>query len=800
MELALVLAALLVLTLAFFAPLLTGHTFSTVPGRQVGVYPWAALPNPTRLAHPYPQSDQADANYPWQVFTSETLRDGAFPFWEPHSFGGGYPFFANGQGSVLYPPRLVTALTVDAGRSHDLISVLHVFLAGLFMYALMKELQVGVAGALLSSVAWMFAGFNMAWLHLESVAPVSVFLPLTIAAVHRAFRSGSWAMTAAAAVALALTLTSGHVLLLGLVFAVALGYAAVLGGNRMISAVREGEGRRALPDALRIALLVVVPLGLAAVVILPTGFALADSQRDSFSYKELTETVVHLGDGDLPLLAPARTLLYAFVPPALPISAPRMHEMAFAGTVPGFLAVVGFFRRRPGGWLGRVLLVLSFAVALGTPVTWLAYHLVPGFDRFRPYSRLLFLTGFALALLGGLGLDSVCRWSRRLPSSSMASRPRLLASGRARWLVAAAATAAVVVTALQLGRYGRDVNPPFEPRTEARRFPATSLIDAVRAETRRPGKWPGRIVPVLPVDAQGSSPAPILTTGEALPFGIDTTAGYDAALPRRQAALMRVLQGEDPDAVLSSGLGGAYAPLYLSSSTRFDLLGRLGITTIVASPRQGASENWGPEGRLPLTRTVYESPEGRVLHVEGSQPGPYLVHSDETAANSTEALRRFVQPDFDFRRTVLIEGSELRRSGGTGLGRGEGSGSVMSATRGVNTARVKVATSDPAWVVLPETWSKGWSATINGKKTDVLRANYTQRAVRVPGGESTVQLRYRPPGFMAGLGVSLATMLGCIVALLAHLRFKSRKKQDRAAGDHRASQDVFQVPGNETSP
>lgn len=780
-ELALATGVLLLLTLAFFAPLLHGETFSVVPSRQAQVFPWAALPNSTRAVHPYPQTDQADAFQPWMTFTSETVKSGAFPFWDPHSFGGGYPFFANGQSSVLYPPRLVAALTTDPSRSHDLLSMLHVFLAGLFMYALMKEFRVGFSGALLAAVAWMFSGFNMAWLHLESVVPVSVFLPLTILCVHWAFRTRSFLSTTVAASVMALALLSGHVLFLGLVCLVAIGYAASLGAGRTFSALREGDWRPGARELLRVGLLVIAPLGLAAVVLVPTGFALADSQRDSFSYKELTETVVHLVDGDLRLLAPVRTLLYTFVPPPLPITAPRMHEMAFAGTVPACLAIIGFFARRPGAWLGRILLVATFAIVLGTPLTWLAYQVIPGFHQFRPYSRLLFLACFAVALLAGFGLDGVCRWSRRAPSLFRSNRNPLLATERARRITAVAAVVAVAATALQVVRYGRDVNPPFEPRREALLFPATALIDAVRHEVSQPEAWPGRIVPVLPVDSRGSSPAPILVTGEALVFGIDSAGGYDSALPRRHAALLRVLQGEGVDTVLTSGLGGAYAPIYPSSTTRFDLLSRLGITTVVASPRQAALENWGPVGRLPPLRTVYESSEGRVLHVEGSQPGPYLVGGEEWATSPADALRRFVRPEFDFRRSVVLEGGDRPQGTTATLGAGGGSGRLVSATRGVNTARVEVATSGPAWLVVPETWSKGWSATIDGKRTPVLRANYSQRAIRVPGGESTVKLRYRPPGLAAGLTVTLTTMLGLVLALFWTLRAQARRKK-RADG------------------
>jgi len=161
---------MLALTLAFFAPLLRGATFSTVAGHQAAVYPWRAL---QPQYHDFPQSDQADLNYPWRTFVTRALGEGVLPFWNPYSFGG-QPFLANGSSAVLYPPHLATALLVSPDWAHDLFSLLHVALAGLSTYLLMREFGTGLPGRLLAAVAWMFASFNMAWLHVEVVAPTAL--------------------------------------------------------------------------------------------------------------------------------------------------------------------------------------------------------------------------------------------------------------------------------------------------------------------------------------------------------------------------------------------------------------------------------------------------------------------------------------------------------------------------------------------------------------------------------------------------------------------------------------------------
>lgn len=757
------------LTLAFFNPLIRGFTASVVPGHQTAVYPWRGLPS-NGLSPDYPQSDQADLSYPWQTFATRSLAQNSFPFWDPHSYGGGYPFFANGQSALLYPPRFLTAVLLSPGTAHEVFIFLHVFLAGIVMYGLMREFGVGVSGSVLAAVSWMFGGFNMAWLHLEVVTPMSVFLPLTIWAVTRAFRIRSHSSTIVAGLALGGTLIAGHLILLGLVYLVAISYAAALAGARSWAALRGRGWRPAVGEWLPLGAITAISLGFAMVVLVPTASVLQDSQRDPFTYAELTRS----------FLAPLRTFLYSFTPPPLPITEERMHEMAFVGTATGVFAVVGILVRRRGVGLARVLLVASIAIAVGTPATWFAYRFIPGFAVFRPYSRLVVFSSFAVAVLGGFGIDALLR-ARRLRAVTTGAR----AGPRA--AVVALSALAVGGTAVQLASYGRSVNPPFVPRQEASMFPATPLIEAVSAEVRRPGQWPGRILPVRAVAPGSPPPQPILFAAEALVFGFDSAGGYDSVVPRRVTALVRILQGKDPELVLRKGLPSAYAPTFLSSSTRFDLAPRLGITTLVSTPGATLEHLPTATGSLPPTELVHDDAGGRVLRLVGATAAPYVVHADDVVVNGGQALRRFIDPAFDHRRAVVLEARDLRNSGEERLKGGGGRGEVLTATRGLNSASVVATTTSPGWLVFTDSWSPGWSATVNGKRTEVVRANYAKRAVKLPAGRSVVELRYRPPGLALGTAGTSVTLLACgaVAALDLRRNRRSRREEELPAGEAR---------------
>ncbi|HLA44685.1 MAG TPA: hypothetical protein VJZ27_14670, partial [Aggregatilineales bacterium] len=78
--------------------------------------------------------------YPWRVFAFEQLHNGSIPFWNPYS-GGGAPLLANYQTAVLYPPNWLH-LFLNNAYVMNLLTVLHIFWAGLGMWMFTRELGV----------------------------------------------------------------------------------------------------------------------------------------------------------------------------------------------------------------------------------------------------------------------------------------------------------------------------------------------------------------------------------------------------------------------------------------------------------------------------------------------------------------------------------------------------------------------------------------------------------------------------------------------------------------------------------
>lgn len=736
----LAIGVLVALTLAFFAPLLRGRTFSTVAGHQMVVYPWRAfdLPWPD-----YPQSDQADLSYPWQAFINRSLRSFSLPFWNPGSFAG-QPFLANGSSAVLYPPRLLVSLLLPLGWAHDALSILHVLMAAVGMWLLLREFGLGALASLLGSVAWMFCPFNAAWLHLEVVAPVAAWLPLSLWLTYRAVARESWRASAAAVAALACALVSGHLLFMGLVYGVCLAFAGMLS----LAAIGRTRGQARLGHVLRLALLTVGPMIVAAVVLLPTGLFLHSLGREPLSYE-----AAHKG-----IRVPYRVFVRLLRPPLVPpVTERQMHEMAYVGRLVAALAVVGFFSRRRGAWLGRALAVGTFLVATDTLLLQALYRVLPQVSFFSPLGRLLNLFDFGVVLLGAFGLDALLR---------RASRGRI---GGVFGLPSAATIVAcglLVATSVELVGFARKVNPPFPPRKPRYSYPRTPLIRALVRELATGHNGPGRMLPLRGSQTNGWMP-PVLYGAEPMVFGFENAGGYDSTVPDRSETVWRIVAGERVEAVLAARHRRWYPASFELGSTRLDLLPRVGVTTLVMTPEAGDEPGWPQrQSELPGLQQVYAGVDGRIYRI-AAPVGPQVAAGMEIADSGEAALRRLLSPSFDHRTDAIFERQDLPERLRYHAAQGA-SGSARVLAKGVNTEELAVHAEGNAWLVVPTGWDAGWRAWVNGREVPVVRANYMFQGVPVTAGESRVRLVYRPPGFGLGLAVSLLGLLGLSLLFVAN--------------------------------
>jgi hypothetical protein len=752
LETAAALGIFAVLAIAFFNPVFRGYTFSAIAGHESIQYPWAAH------ANHYPdavQSDQANNVYPIQVDLNRELRDGEFPYWSPASFGG-TPTLGTVYGVAFYPLRVLGALTLPAIWVHDLLLLFHVWLAGAAMFLLARRLSASWLGSVLAGVAWMFSPSWFGLALLEGNAILAALLPLTLWLVHRAVVGRSWPGAAGAGVLLALFVLGASVQPAVFLFTIAAGWGLLLGVA--------GRGRvtdRPWRDVLLGNLKFVVAfctLGamLSAFVILPESAQIADSARAAVP--DATMRAQDVGLDDFSLIVSSK-------PPA--ITGDSVWALTFMGLAAAIAALAGLLSRRPGSGLARTLVVVFFLLMVGTALTEVARAVVPGFAYLSPLGRLLPFFALGACLLAAHGLDVLREWAARLAGPRW--RPRMPA------ITGAGAALAILVTAIQLFHYDRDVNPPFQPRQAAFLYPSTPLVKALQRERDR-SIAAGDRQRILPVRAAKATdpfaPFPFIGETPRL-FGLENAGGYLNVIPERSRILTDVLGGKTP-AEAQQPLVGADDAFFYSSAVTADGLRKVGADLIVTPPLANLTPPMRRDLRRTRARVIYSGADGAVFRVPRVQRA-FVVDGVQTAPTKADALTRYLDPSFDVRRTLLLDGGDAagqRTTPGTGPLKAD----VRIRPSGPSDRDVIVDTPRAGWLVVLDTYARGWAAKVNGKPATLRRGDFAYRAVRVPAGRSTVTMHYTTPGLRLGVAVSALGLLGAL-ALLVGPGLRTRRRR-----------------------
>lgn len=110
------------------------------------------------LRHPL-KYDMIDQAYPWRYFIGECLQNGHLPLWNPYQLLGS-PIHADPQSSAWYP--ITWFFGYLFGYDIYVISFdffLHIFLAGMGMFYLAKQLKFSDETAFFMGVSYMLSGF-----------------------------------------------------------------------------------------------------------------------------------------------------------------------------------------------------------------------------------------------------------------------------------------------------------------------------------------------------------------------------------------------------------------------------------------------------------------------------------------------------------------------------------------------------------------------------------------------------------------------------------------------------------------
>lgn len=170
-------------------------------------------------------------------------------------------------------------------------------------------------------------------------------------------------------------------------------------------------------------------------------------------------------------------------------------------------------------------------------------------------------------------------------------------------------------------------------------------------------------------------------------------------------------------------------------------------------------------------RPVYVDNQIRVWENTSAQPRAFVVPAVRTAPNLGAALSEMIHRPFQPDREAILSFDSSAATANLAT-RGGGTGSARVSAYLADAVEVHTSASADAWLVLSDTYYPGWSATVDGQPTPLLRGDVLFRVVPIPAGDHIVTFQFDPTSIKLGLAISAGTLLLVLGGLLFPGRLK----------------------------
>lgn len=739
----------------------------------------------------------------------DAWSSGELPLWDP-SAGLGAPLAGGSMTGTWYPPRLLWAwLPPDlAAGWHALLAV---FLAGLGMQCFLDRRGASPAAATLGALALQASAFVAVQLHLSMKFDAALWLPWALWAADGVVmrRRGSGPALAAA---LGLSALAGFVPITVFVATTTVAWLAArcVFDRRADSAPR---GRVALVGVAACALAV----GVSAVQLVPMREASANSLRGSADAEVIATgrvpaaaalTLVApklFGSPTEDRYAPALGAVWWFTGEDDADLAQRAVPLEWnlgAGVLIALLAAAGLAGAGRAALFPGVAALYWLCFVHGLPPASWTYG-SPGFDLGSP-TRAGAVLWVLWPWLAALGFDALREGRVTARRAALVAAAICVALGGAWWLRVDAA------------RFQDDLYAELPARLDVEEDVVRAVMppEALAGDAARVR---GQGVQLLVLALAGGALVVVASRRRAV-VGFGALLAVEALLlaphhlaPRDLGGLAFLPESRHMDAVRRTADGGRllrhdasesgfgevfhlarpnlpqlYGVADLSSYRVFTPGWQVDLLALV-DPRSpyltGASRISDPElldhrllDRMGVDvvlsqhaldqeclRETDAAPAWHVYRRHGSLPRAHVVTQLEYVSSDEVALQLLATHSLDPTKTatMVTDGpGGAPREDTAPVGRGPSLvGRTTWSRPDPNRFHVTVAGSPGGWLVVREGWYPGWTATVNGAETPVLRVDHAFRAVRVPAGDARVEFVYRPRSFLVGAVMSALSAL-----------------------------------------
>lgn len=721
--------------------------------------------------------------YIWKDFAASMFKAGQVPLWNPYTFTG-QPLLANFQSSVFYPLNILY-LFFNSRVAWILLIIVQPLLAGLFTYLFLRSLKVSYISAIFGSTAFMFSSYLITWLENGNIAHSYLYLPLTLLACQKFYESHKFKYAILSTVSLSLSVLAGHP-------QTAIYIYATLSAFWLYKFL---QNKKQYKDLIMLIAIIISSIGISAIQIIPT----IDFYKQSPVSLDFSKEIFNQ------FILPYQNLITFLVPDFFGHPATNnfwsKHYGDFnpyIGVLPFVFSVWGIVVARKesfykfGLLIGTIFLLASVASPVSMAVK--AFQ-IPILDS-TSSARFMSVTLFMLVVFAAFGLDNFLKAlsQKKLDKSFLKLLLIIGAIYTFTWGLASYLKMSPQATQVLRDNFTVTQRNLIVPTFLFLCLPAVLILtrrrllvlSAIFFSTIFGGLYfTNKYLPAAPLNYifpehklftylqnnaginrfEGFGTAYVDRNFPAV-YKLYGIGGYDTLRNKRYAELIAASQnGQVPEIYPRSD---AILP-NIENGYRSRILDLLGVKYIVDKeddPKTGA--DWHYDRFTPdRLKGVWQDGRFQVYERENALSRAFITNKYLIETNDKQIINKIYDSSFDIHTLILEKEPTLPIYKQKTL-----SSEVELVNYQPNEVIFKVSSSDNALFFLSDSYDPDWEVYVNDNKEELLRAQYSLRAVSIPPGESEIKFLYKPKSFTQGVIVSSATIVALLIASLILVKRK----------------------------
>jgi hypothetical protein len=712
-------------------------------------------------------SDIPSLVYPWRSLAIDQFRLFRWPLWNPYYFGG-MPLLANFQSAAFSYVNLLF-LFLPKALAWSWGVALSPLLTMMALFWFLRHRKLGSIPSLLGAIIFSLSGFQIAWLEYNVHGHTALFLPLLLLFIDKILGDKRKIFLFVLPFLVAFQIFAGY---LPIVI-----YSYVISAFYIFFFYLFPWLKKKSFDWKRLLLLAIFWFGgiaFSSVQLLP-GFELAQS-----SIRKIDPTVAASQASYLPAINLVTALAPDFFgnPATGNYFGKAFYDnfYFFVGTATLVLIIFSLFfiKKNKNISFWWAMLLLSAVFVFRNPLGLILEKIF--FLSGGVAARALFITDFSLALLAAWGLETILKASRERKKLFFSALSVLVFFGIAFRLSAnlpgpvfrAVARRNLVVpfavfflSALCLSAMTIDKFKKLKLCFAFLFVLLTSSQLLYSAQKYLPFSKKELLFPTTPVldfllTQKNSVTEPFrVELGDVVPqnflmqYGIETTSGSDALLPRQTGEFLTILKTGTIDNRISRVqlMDNFNSPLFPLLNTKYVLVKKVNERGLYSPDGQPPAAFLNPRFKM-----VFEDKTVQVYEDKNYLPRAFWVYDYQVSQNQEEFITMGLKTDFS--KTVILESDLGIKFSGEAT-----QSAVIWKEYFPGKIALEVDSDQAGLVFLANSYFPGWKARVDDRETTLLRANKSQMAVSVPAGWHQVVFNYQPAPFYQGLFISLSTII-----------------------------------------